>query len=116
MAVLVISFVLVLFLGGCIASYDYNVKGEWNYELFASDGHAYDKGTVTFTGNPMAGYYDMLNYDNQDFSGAFTVKGEEIRLTGSVNWKGTLSDENTMSGDWWDNIGTEGTFTAARQE
>ena len=55
---LVIVFLsLALLLGGCIASYDYNVKGTWDYALYASDGHAYDKGTVTFTGNPMSGNF-----------------------------------------------------------
>jgi hypothetical protein len=107
---------LILFcISACIASYKVDVIGTWDYIMYTSDGNPYDKGTITFSGNPMNGSYVILNYDQDEIEGTFTLQEDEIRLTVAENWKGTLTDENTMSGDWRHGDGTQGTFEATRQ-
>ncbi len=110
-----IAVMSFLVLTACIASYEYNIIGTWDYTMYTSDGNPYDKGTITFSGNPMNGSYLILNYDQEEIEGTFTLQEDEIRLTVSENWMGTLSDENTMSGEWWHGDGTRGTFEATRQ-
>lgn len=83
--------------------------------MLSSDNNPYDEGTVTFSDNPMSGSYIILNYDQDELSGTFSVLDDEIRLTGSENWKGNFLDENTIQGEWWHGDGTRGTFEAVRQ-
>jgi hypothetical protein len=112
--IFVITFLFALFLTSCIASYDYNVEGTWDYTTYAMDGHPVDKGTIYFSGNPMNGTFHMITYDEVEIEGSYTLQDNEIRLTVSENWQGTLSDEDNMSGSWWEDDGTQGTFEAVR--
>jgi hypothetical protein len=109
------ALLILLGVSACIASYEFDVEGTWDYTKYTSEGNPYDKGTITFSGNPMNGSYVLVNYEQEELEGTFTVQDDEIRLTVAENWKGTFSDDNNMSGDWWQGDGARGTFEATRQ-
>jgi len=105
----------LLCLTACEGRADYDIRGTWEYLLVASDGNSFDSGTITFTGSPTRGEYVELNFYQVEYRGEYRVKGISLALTGDEEWKGTLTDANTMSGEWQHADEYSGTFTATRQ-
>lgn len=110
-----------LWLAGCLSAPEsapqvtFDIRGAWEYTMTASDGNTYDTGTMTFEGEPAKGTYLQLNIYQVEYQGEYTVSGPSLQLTGQETWQGTIEDENTMSGTWRREDGTNGTFIARRK-
>ncbi len=120
------NFVLVLLaaclaLTACLSAPEsasqpaFDIRGAWEYTMTASDGNTYDAGTITFEGRAERGTYRQVNFYQVEYEGEYTVSGAALRLTGQETWQGTIEDENTMSGTWRREDGTNGTFIARRK-
>ena len=107
--------ILSLLLAACAPGADYDIRGDWDYTMIATDGNTYDAGTITFSGNPAQGTYLETNIYQVEYEGEFRVNGTSLQLTGDETWEGTLQDENTITGTWSHSDGASGTFTATRK-
>ncbi|TAK11391.1 MAG: hypothetical protein EPO32_12245 [Anaerolineae bacterium] len=93
----------------------FDVTGEWAYEMIAADGNVWDNGTITFKGSASSGAYNQINVYEIEYTGEYTAGGNALQLTGYLNWQGTFSDADTLSGTWVDDQNDQtGTFTATR--
>jgi hypothetical protein len=109
--------VTIVFLGlsACAPKADYDIRGTWDYTMISLDGNQYDIGTITFDGSDSKGNYTQINIYNVEYVGDYQVSCSDITLTGYENWKGAFISENTMSGSWHHDDGTQGTFEASRK-
>lgn len=118
---LLLLFAAGLLLTGCFSAPKdspqpaFDIRGEWEYTMTASDGNTYDAGTITFGDEPAKGTYQQRNIYQVDYEGEFTVFGTTLTLTGDETWQGTLMDVNTIEGIWLHEDGTKGTFIARRK-
>ena len=104
------------FLAGCAPQADYDIRGEWEYTMTATDGNLYDTGAITFSGEAARGTYLQVNIYAVEYEGEFTVDGVQLTLTGDESWQGTLADANTISGTWdHADENQAGTFSATRK-
>ena len=112
-----VLFVSALLLAGCASRQpDFDVRGDWNYTMTATDGNTYDAGTITFSGEAAQGTYHQINIYQVEYEGDFTVDdGTTLVLTGDESWEGTITDANSISGTWSHADGASGTFTASRK-
>jgi hypothetical protein len=92
----------------------YNILGEWEYTLTATDGNTYDNGKITFTGTSSQGNWTLLNFYEVEYKGAFTVNGDAINLTGDGTWQGQITDDSHMNGTWQNNEAS-GKWTAVKK-
>lgn len=110
-----------LWLAGCLSTPEstpqaaFDIRGAWEYTMTASDGNTYDAGTITFKGEPANGTYLQVNIYQVEYEGEYTVSGAALQLTGYETWQGTLENENTITGTWSREDGTNGTFVARRK-
>lgn len=64
---LLLLFAAGLLLTGCFSAPKdspqpaFDIRGEWEYTMTASDGNTYDAGTITFEGEPAKGTYQQRN-------------------------------------------------------
>jgi uncharacterized lipoprotein NlpE involved in copper resistance len=113
---------IVFSLVGCTSGQDanaesqtaFNILGEWEYTLIATDGNTYDNGTITFKGDASRGTWTQLNFYEIEYSGTFTVKGNVITLAGDGIWQGNITDASHMSGEWQNNEAS-GEWTAVKK-
>lgn len=118
----ILFIVAVIFLTGCgsqsAANTEvppaYNILGEWEYTLIATDGNTYDSGTITFTGTSSQGNWTLLNFYEIEYTGSFTVNGVVINLTGDGTWQGQIVDASHMNGTWQNNEAS-GKWTAVKK-
>lgn len=118
----ILFLVTAVFLAGCgsqtAASTEvspaYNILGEWEYTLIATDGNTYDSGTITFAGASDQGTWTQLNFYEVEYTGTFTVSGNAIRLTGDATWQGQITDASHMNGTWQNNEAS-GEWTAVKK-
>jgi hypothetical protein len=106
---------LILALSSCAPQADFDIRGEWEYTMTASDGNTYDAGTMTFSGEPAKGTYLQVNIYEVEYEGDFTLNGSALKLTGYETWEGFLTDANTMEGTWSRDGGVDGIFVARRR-
>jgi len=92
----------------------YNILGEWEYTLTATDGNTYDSGKITFTGTSNQGKWTQLNFYEIEYSGTFTVTGDLVSLTGDGIWQGNITDASHMNGTWQNNEAS-GKWTAVKR-
>lgn len=104
-----------LLLPGCAPKADFDIRGEWEYTMTATDSNAYDMGTITFDGEAANGTYVELNFYQIEYTGEFTVNGTTLTLSGDETWQGVIADANHISGTWSHDDGASGTFTATRK-
>ncbi len=89
-----------LLLTGCFSTPEntsqpaFDIRGEWEYTMTASDGNTYDVGTMTFQGKPAMGTYTQVNIYDVEYEGEFTVSGNLLQLTGYETWQGAIADAN----------------------
>ena len=107
--------ILGLLLAACAPGADYDIRGDWDYTMTASDGNTYDAGSITFSGEPVQGTYLETNIYQVEYEGEFRVNGASLQLTSDETWEGTIQDENTITGTWSHTNGAAGTFTATRK-
>ncbi|MFZ5856421.1 MAG: hypothetical protein ACOYZ6_06285 [Chloroflexota bacterium] len=118
----ILTIVFTIFLAGCGSQSAagtevppaYNILGEWEYTLIATDGNTYDNGTITFAGTSDQGSWTQLNFYEVEYAGTFTVNGDAIRLTGDVTWMGQITDASHMNGTWQNNEAS-GEWTAVKK-
>jgi hypothetical protein len=113
--ILFISLIALFILAACQPAADFDIRGEWEYTMTTTDGNTYDTGTITFDGEAAKGTYLEINIYQVEYKGEFTVNGTAFKLTGDETWEGTLTDANTISGNWSHTDGASGTFTAKRK-
>lgn len=110
-----------LWLAGCLSTPEstpqaaFDIRGAWEYTMTASDGNTYDVGTITFKGEPANGMYLEVNIYQVEYEGEYTVSGAALQLTGQETWQGTIENENTITGTWSREDGTNGKFVAKRK-
>ena len=91
------------------------IMGIWEYTMIDQNGNIYDQGTVSFEGDFTNGQYTIRNFYNIEYSGEFKIEGNEISLSGAMNWVGQIENGLIMSGDWVDmENNASGTWTATR--
>jgi hypothetical protein len=110
------TLLLSLLLAGCSPTAEFDIRGDWNYTLIASDGNVYDAGTITFTGKGTAGTYAEINVYQVAYKGEFSMQGKALLLTGDEIWKCTVADANNFSGTWSHADGVSGTLIAIRKK
>ena len=97
----------------------YSILGTWTYTLVAeSDGssYEYDTGTITFDGTEKGGAYSRIDFYEIEYNGDYLVNGEEVTITGSEIWTGTVTDATHLGGTWEGTDGEDrGTWTAVKQ-
>jgi len=111
----IFTMALLLLVSSCISKADFDIRGEWEYTMTATNGNTYDTGTITFSGQPTQGTYLEINIYQVDYKGGFTVNGTVLKFTGDETWEGTLTEANIMKGTWNHDDGASGTFTAKRK-
>ncbi len=99
----------------CVPQADFDIRGEWEYTMTASDGNTYDAGSITFQGEPVSGMYLQVNIYEVEYEGEFTVSGTALKLTGYETWAGEIANTNTIEGTWSHEDGFSGVFTARRK-
>ncbi|MFC1853493.1 hypothetical protein ACFL27_25155 [candidate division CSSED10-310 bacterium] len=77
-----------------------DIRGTWSY-IQSSNTGTYDQGTITFSGSTSSGSYSGFNYYEYEFSGNYTVHGNDVTLTGDKEWTGAFDDSTHMSGTWY---------------
>lgn len=102
-------------LASCAPQADFDIRGEWEYTMTASDGNTYDAGSMTFEGQPAKGRYLQVNIYEVEYDGEFTVSGTALKLTGYETWEGVMADANTIEGTWSHDDGFSGVFIATRK-
>jgi len=112
-----ITFLLTaLLLSACAAKEpQFDVRGEWEYTMIATDGNTYDNGTITFSGEPTQGTYRQVNVYQVEYEGEFSVDVTNLVLTGDETWEGMILNANNLSGTWSHADGVSGTFRAIRK-
>lgn len=97
----------------------YSILGAWTYTMMAEsegDPYEYDSGTITFAGNQNSGTYTQLNFYDIEYTGDYTVSGDQVTITGAQTWTGTFTDATHLSGTWEAaDHSAEGTWTATKQ-
>ncbi len=106
---------LLVFCSSCTPKPDFDVRGTWDYTMFAENSEVYDIGTIIFDGQGASRDYTQINIYDVEYVGNYTVSASVITLTGYENWQGILTDANTMNGDWQHDDGSQGTFEATRK-
>lgn len=111
-----------LLLTGCLSTPEntsaptFDIRGQWEYTMTASNGNTYDAGTITFEGELARGTYRQVNLYQVEYQGEYQVSGTTLQLTGQETWQGTIESENTISGTWSHaEDSTNGTFVAQRK-
>lgn len=112
---LLMTLLFALLLAGCAPKADFDIRGEWEYTMTASDGNTYDAGSITFEGQPVRGTYLQVNIYEVEYDGEFTVSGTALKLTGYETWEGVMADANTIEGTWSHDDGFSGVFIATRK-
>ena len=99
---LLIGLVLVtiLVLSACSSGVEFDIRGNWRYEMIAANGMIYDRGTINFAGQPDSGNYFLLNVKEVAYEGEYEVAGIEVTLTGDETWMGTFVDSSHLNGTW----------------
>ena len=92
----------------------YNIAGNWEYTLTASDGNVYDNGTIEFTGTPNQGNWTLQNFYDIEYSGTYTVSGNTVSLVGDEVRQGSFVDDTHITGEW-ENEEANGEWTAVRK-
>jgi hypothetical protein len=110
------TLIFSLLLAGCAPKAEFDIRGDWNYTLTASDGNVFDTGTMTFSGKDTAGTFVEINIYQVEYKGEFTMKGKDLQLTGEETWICTVADANSFSGTWKHNDGVSGTLIAIRKK
>jgi len=117
----VIVLIVLLSVVGCSSKPEitveaplYNIAGNWEYTLTASDGNVYDNGTIEFTGTPNQGNWTLQNFYDIEYSGTYTVSGNTVSLVGDEVRQGSFVDDTHITGEW-ENEEANGEWTAVRK-
>lgn len=109
---IMLLFISLSLLAACAAP-DYDIRGAWEYTLIDQNENTYDAGTITFSGSPGKGTWQLVNIYEVEYDGAYSVSGTTLKLSGDEQWGGTVTDLNHIDGTWKSDEAS-GSWTAVR--